>query len=162
MMRSNRRRPWRKFASRVYERDGFTCWLCNTETLTEYVMGDPLSPSLDHVVPRSRGGDDAMGNLRPVISYSIPEYTMDGVAASRRISRRIFQRLGKYVPAGTISLTTHYFATPEDLEQHSDGYVLGTARARRFHQGYFDQTAELWTEGGILLATSHQMVYYKV
>ena len=25
---------------------------------------DPLSPSLDHVVPRSRGGDDAMGNLR--------------------------------------------------------------------------------------------------
>ena len=64
MMRSNRRRPWRKFASRVYERDGFTCWLCNTETLTEYVMGDPLSPSLDHVVPRSRGGDDAMGNLR--------------------------------------------------------------------------------------------------
>ncbi|MDR6912683.1 acyl-CoA thioesterase [Rhodococcus fascians] len=75
---------------------------------------------------------------------------------------RIFQRLGKYVPAGTISLTTHYFATPEDLEQHSDGYVLGTARARRFHQGYFDQTAELWIEGGILLATSHQMVYYKV
>ncbi|MEV8237239.1 MULTISPECIES: acyl-CoA thioesterase [Nocardiaceae] len=75
---------------------------------------------------------------------------------------RIFQRLGTYVPAGTISLTTHYFATPEDLEQHSDGYVLGTARARRFHQGYFDQTAELWTEGGILLATSHQMVYYKV
>ncbi|MCD4526641.1 GMC family oxidoreductase [Nocardioides sp. cx-173] len=37
---------------------------------------------------------DAMGNLRPVLSYSLPEYTMDGVAASRRISRRIFQRLG--------------------------------------------------------------------
>ncbi|WP_415977060.1 acyl-CoA thioesterase [Rhodococcus sp. 077-4] len=74
---------------------------------------------------------------------------------------RIFQRLGRYVPAGTISLTTHFFATPEDLDTHSDGYVLGTARARRFHQGYFDQTAELWTEGGMLLATSHQVVYYK-
>jgi len=74
---------------------------------------------------------------------------------------RIFQRLGRYVPAGTISLTTHYFATPDDLEQHSDGYILGTARARRFHQGYFDQTAELWTEAGTLLATSHQVVYYK-
>jgi len=37
---------------------------------------------------------DALGNLRPVISYSLPEYTMDAVAASRRISRQIFQRLG--------------------------------------------------------------------
>lgn len=74
---------------------------------------------------------------------------------------RIFQRLGRYVPAGTISLTTHFFATPEDLVSHSDGYILGTARARRFHRGYFDQTAELWTEGGTLLATSHQVVYYK-
>ena len=74
---------------------------------------------------------------------------------------RVFQRLGRYVPAGTISLTTHYFATPEDLDNHSDGYVLGTARARRFHRGYFDQTAELWTDTGTLLATSHQVVYYK-
>lgn len=37
---------------------------------------------------------DALGNLRPVISYSLPDYTMDAVAASRRISRRLFQRLG--------------------------------------------------------------------
>ncbi|MGH3459142.1 GMC family oxidoreductase [Aeromicrobium sp.] len=37
---------------------------------------------------------DSLGNLRPVLSYSLPEYTMDGVAAARRISRRIFQRLG--------------------------------------------------------------------
>jgi choline dehydrogenase-like flavoprotein len=37
---------------------------------------------------------DALGNLRPVLSYSLPEYTMDAVAASRRISRQIFQRLG--------------------------------------------------------------------
>lgn len=75
---------------------------------------------------------------------------------------RIFQRLGKYVPAGTISLTVHYFATEQDLRAHADGYVLGSARARRFHQGYFDQTAELWTENGTLLATSHQIVYYKI
>lgn len=37
---------------------------------------------------------DQLGNPRPVISYSIPEYTLAGVASARRLSRRIYQRLG--------------------------------------------------------------------
>ncbi|MCZ4080047.1 thioesterase family protein [Rhodococcus sp. H36-A4] len=74
---------------------------------------------------------------------------------------RVFQRRGKFVPAGTISLTIHYFATTEDLKIQSDDYVLGTASTRRFNQGYFDQSAELWGTDGSLLATSHQVVYYK-
>lgn len=74
---------------------------------------------------------------------------------------RVFQRRGKYVPAGTISLTIHYFATAEDLTTQADSYVLATAQARRFHRGYFDQSAELWGSDEKLLATSHQVVYYK-
>lgn len=74
---------------------------------------------------------------------------------------RVFQRLGKYVPAGTISLTIHYFATPEDLNTQADSYVLAHANSRRFHKGYFDQSAELWGSDEKLLATSHQVVYYK-
>jgi len=27
--------------------------------------------------------------------------------------------------------------------------------------GYLDQTAQLWSEAGDLLATTHQLVYYK-
>jgi choline dehydrogenase-like flavoprotein len=37
---------------------------------------------------------DAMGNLRPVVTYRIPEYTMKGIAFARGLSRSIFQRLG--------------------------------------------------------------------
>jgi choline dehydrogenase-like flavoprotein len=37
---------------------------------------------------------DQLGNMRPVISYHIPEYTMRGVAYGRRLARRLFQRLG--------------------------------------------------------------------
>lgn len=74
---------------------------------------------------------------------------------------RIFQRRGKYVPAGTISLTIHYFATAEDLATQADSYVLAHAHSRRFNQGYFDQSAELWGSDETLLATSHQVVYYK-
>ncbi len=37
---------------------------------------------------------DQLGNMRPVISYSIPDYTMRGAAYGRQLARRIFQRLG--------------------------------------------------------------------
>ncbi len=43
------------------------------------------------VDPRYR---DALGNMRPVISYSPPEYTMRGAAYTRQFSRQVFQRLG--------------------------------------------------------------------
>ena len=37
---------------------------------------------------------DQLGNMRPVISYSIPDYTMRGVAFGRRLAKRLFTRLG--------------------------------------------------------------------
>jgi choline dehydrogenase-like flavoprotein len=40
------------------------------------------------------GYTDALGNMRPVITYDIPHYTLRGVAYARQLSRRIFQRTG--------------------------------------------------------------------
>lgn len=37
---------------------------------------------------------DQLGNPRPIISFGIPDYTMEGVAFARRLGRRIYQRLG--------------------------------------------------------------------
>jgi choline dehydrogenase-like flavoprotein len=37
---------------------------------------------------------DRLGNMRPVISYDVPDYTLRGIAFGRRLARRIFQRLG--------------------------------------------------------------------
>ncbi|MHB9858932.1 GMC family oxidoreductase [Streptomyces sp. YIM S03343] len=37
---------------------------------------------------------DRLGNMRPVLTYDIPEYTMRGVAYARQLSKRIFARLG--------------------------------------------------------------------
>jgi choline dehydrogenase-like flavoprotein len=37
---------------------------------------------------------DALGNMRPVISYTVPEYTMRGVAYARQFASRLFARLG--------------------------------------------------------------------
>jgi choline dehydrogenase-like flavoprotein len=37
---------------------------------------------------------DQLGNMRPVITYNTPDYTMRGVVYARQLSRRIFQRTG--------------------------------------------------------------------
>lgn len=74
---------------------------------------------------------------------------------------RVMMRVGRFVPAGTVSLTTYFHADNELLAAQSDSPILGTARGQHFGNGFFDQSAELWTPGGALLATSHQLVYFK-
>lgn len=37
---------------------------------------------------------DQLGNLRPIVSYNPSDYTLAGLAYSRQLARRIFQRLG--------------------------------------------------------------------
>lgn len=74
---------------------------------------------------------------------------------------RIWRRRPSPVPIGTVSMTVYFHAGRVQLAQAGDGYLLGQAQAQAFHDGYFDQTAQLWTEDGHLLATTHQVVYYK-
>ena len=47
---------------------------------------------------------DQMGNPRPVVSFDIPDYTLETVSFSRRLTRRLYQRMGaedhsRYDPA---------------------------------------------------------------
>lgn len=74
---------------------------------------------------------------------------------------RVMIRRPRRVPAGTVSLTTYFHADAKHLARVGAKHVLATARASRFGLGYHDQSAEIWSEGGELLATSHQVVYFK-
>ena len=74
---------------------------------------------------------------------------------------RVFLRRASRVPAGTVSMTVYYHAAAEVLQQCGTGFVLGQARGQVYRNGYFDQTAQLWSEAGEPLATSTQLVYYK-
>ncbi|MFZ2527235.1 MAG: thioesterase family protein [Rhodococcus sp. (in: high G+C Gram-positive bacteria)] len=74
---------------------------------------------------------------------------------------RVFLRRGQYMPAGTVSLTIYFHADTDALARQSDASVLGTARSQHFGKGYFDQSGELWSSDGNLLATTHQLVYFK-
>ncbi|MFC7516002.1 acyl-CoA thioesterase [Herbaspirillum sp. GCM10030257] len=74
---------------------------------------------------------------------------------------RIFVRRPKWVPIGTVALTTYFHADAEQLRAQGIAPLLGVARALHFGKGFFDQSAEVWSPDGALLATSHQVVYFK-
>lgn len=74
---------------------------------------------------------------------------------------RVFLRKGVMMPASTVTLTVYFHADQAMLAKQGDDYLLGSARAQRFGNGHFDQVGEVWGRGGELLATTHQLVYFK-
>ncbi len=74
---------------------------------------------------------------------------------------RVWLRRARHVPAGTVSITVYFHASAQQLAAAGDACLLGQARAQEFRNGFFDQTAQLWSPDGTLLATTHQIVYFK-
>lgn len=59
-----RKRPYKRHRKFIFNRDRFICQLCGTPTANEWTADDPLSPVLDHIQPRSKGGSDDPSNLQ--------------------------------------------------------------------------------------------------
>jgi acyl-CoA thioesterase len=74
---------------------------------------------------------------------------------------RAFMVRGKFVPVGTVTLTTFFHGNEEAMRAQGDAPLLCTADAHLFADGFADQTAHLWGKDGRLLATSTQIVWYK-
>jgi acyl-CoA thioesterase len=74
---------------------------------------------------------------------------------------RVFHARRELVPFGTVSLTTYFHADSQDLAAEDINRVLAVADAKIFHKSYGDQTGELWSPNGHLLATTHQIAYFK-
>ncbi|MBT0569776.1 thioesterase family protein [Curvibacter sp. CHRR-16] len=94
----------------------------------------------------------------------IPPRPMDfaGLAAmADMFFPRVYSRRALMVPTGTVSITVYFHASGEQLQQHGMGYVLGQVQGQGFRHGFFDHVAQLWSQSGSLLATTHQIVYYK-
>lgn len=73
----------------IYRECEWTCQVCKCETLRLYVSGNPLSPTLDHIVPRAKGGTNDRSNLRLLCAAcnslrgDLTFYTDDEVRALR-------------------------------------------------------------------------------
>ena len=74
---------------------------------------------------------------------------------------RIFQVIGRLPPFGTVSMTTYFHASADELRAHGTAPLAAVADARVFHRSFGDQTAELYGRGGQLLATAVQVAYFR-
>lgn len=74
---------------------------------------------------------------------------------------RIFLRRHAPTPAGTVSMTTYFHVDQVTLAQVGDAHLLADARANTYQKNFSDQSAEVWSDNGQLLATTHQIVYFK-
>lgn len=105
MRRRGSTREWRRIRSEVLARDGFACHYC----------GGPAS-EVDHVLPVSRGGNDALGNL---VAACLP--------CNRRKGKRVVR-----TPFFRSSMTGHSSGrdlSPRGLENPGDGAELQDFRS---------------------------------
>lgn len=108
--------------------------------------------------------DPALASLSRLWVRDEPARTLDFPALAAMADvffPRIWLRRAVPVPVGTVSLTVYFHATAPQLLETGTGYLLGQARGQAFCNGYFDQAGQLWNAAGHLLATTHQLVYYK-
>ena len=74
---------------------------------------------------------------------------------------RLYLRRRTFVPIGTVSMTVYFHADVAELAALGNSFVLGQAKSQCLFNGFFDQSAQLWSAAGTLLATTHQVVYFK-
>ena len=77
------------------------------------------------------------------------------------VTRRLHRRAPPGRAAGADRQLRRFHADTAALAAQGERPLLAVATGWRFTQGFFDQTAELWSHDGHLQASSHQVVYYK-
>jgi acyl-CoA thioesterase len=74
---------------------------------------------------------------------------------------RLLHLRPKFVPMGTVSLTTHFMASGDEIAEQGSEHLLGVSDAMRFHGNFHDQHMQLFGKGGRLLASGSQIVWFK-
>jgi len=73
----------------------------------------------------------------------------------------VWLRRARRTAVGTVSMSVYFHADTPQLAASGTQYLLAQARGQAFRHGFFDHSGQLWNEQGMLLATTHQIVYYK-
>lgn len=124
------------------------------------------------MIPRDWDGQGADESLSRLWVRDDPPRPLDFAsltALSDVFFPRIWLRRARQTPLGTVTLSVYFHsdtaqlaaAGPGSESGASSGYLLGQARGQGFGSGYFDHAGQLWSESGELLATTHQVMYYK-
>lgn len=74
---------------------------------------------------------------------------------------RVFVRKGAPRPIATVTMSINFHVDGQTLAQQQGLFAFGKARANAFNGGFHDQEAQLWSQDGTLLATTHQLVWFR-
>ena len=74
---------------------------------------------------------------------------------------RVFVKRRAVMPTSTISLTVYFHADEAMLAAQGERFLLGVAEGIHYRHGFFDQRAELWGTGEQLLASTHQVMFFR-
>ncbi len=121
-----------------------------------YVSGQPSIGGEAHATPKGAGS--------LVWVADVPPRPLDHIALASLCDIfivRIFQVRGIRTPAGTVSMTSYFHASAEELAEQGTRPLLAKADSVRFGDQFHDQQAELWSQSGQLLATSTQVVWFR-
>jgi acyl-CoA thioesterase len=121
-----------------------------------FVEGEPKFGSISRAAPQNAFTKLWIGDRVPRKIDLLSLMSM-----SDAFFARVFHARQELVPFGTVSLTTYFHTSAEELTADDISRVLATADASIFHRSYQDQTGELWSPAGRLLATTHQIAYFK-
>jgi len=116
------------------------------------------------MLPRDWNGQGARDSLSRLWVRDDPPRPLDFAslaALSDVFFPRIWLRRARQTPLGTVTMSVYFHAGTAQLAAAGAGCLLAQARGQGFGGGYFDHTGQLWNEGGELLATTHQVMYYK-
>lgn len=73
---------------------------------------------------------------------------------------RMIQVRNTFPAMGTVSISTYFHCSPDMLTAQGGDYLLAHVDSRVFRDNFHDQSAELWSRDGQLLANTHQIVWY--
>ncbi len=74
---------------------------------------------------------------------------------------RLYLRRPKFVPIGTVSLNVYFHQPAATLARNGARHLLASAQGRVASAGFFDQEGQIWSDARELLATTHQIVWFR-
>ncbi len=125
-----------------------------TQYRSRWITPLPRSPDLDRSKPASSlvWQQDRAGRPLDILQLA---------AMADLAPPRVMWKREAVTGSSTVSMTTHFHATPEEIAVVGARPILSEVHCRRCEGGYFDHELKLWSPEGALLATSEQMAAFR-
>lgn len=121
-----------------------------------YALGEPFNQAASAEAPAS--------GLAHAWTRDEPARPLDYVSLAALADTtvvKIAQVRGDVPPVATVSLSTYFMGDAAALAAQGSRPLLCVSDVRAFKHGFNDQSVELWSADGHLLAVSHQVVWFK-